>query len=103
MNTNEKLIEKYKKKVHKQFPGAKLFSLPKGYYTIAVENDDLSITDVLAEYLMQPVKDPVKAWELAQTSSKVTQNLNRTHPLRIEGQLLQDKLNRIAMRRQRSE
>jgi len=103
MNTNEKLIEKYKKKVHKQFPGAKLFSLPKGYYTIAVENDDLSITDVLAEYLMNPVKDPVKAWELAQTSSKVTQNLNRTHPLRIEGQLLQDKLNRIAMRRQRSE
>ena len=103
MNTNEKLIEKYKKKVHKQFPGAKLFSLPKGYYTIAIENDDLSITDVLAEYLMNPVKDPVKAWELAQTSSKVTQNLNRTHPLRIEGQLLQDKLNRIAMRRQRSE
>ena len=80
-----------------------MFSLPKGYYTIAVENDDLSITDVLAEYLMNPVKDPVKAWELAQTSSKVTQNLNRTHPLRIEGQLLQDKLNRIAMRRQRSE
>lgn len=103
MNTNEKLIEKYKKKVHKQFPGAKLFSLSKGYYTIAVENDDLSITDVLAEYLMNPVKDPVKAWELAQTSSKVTQNLNRTHPLRIEGQQLQDKLNRIAMRRQRSE
>lgn len=103
MNTNEKLIEKYKKKVHKQFPSAKLFSLPKGYYTIAVENDDLSITDVLAEYLMNPVKDPVKAWELAQTSSKVTQNLNRTHPLRIEGQKLQDKLNRIAMRRQRSE
>jgi len=99
----EKLVEKYKKKVHKQFPGAKLYTLPKGYYTIAVENLDLTITDVLAEYLLTPVKDPVKAWELAQLSSKTTQNLNRTHPLRVEGQKLQDKLNRIALRRQRGE
>ncbi len=32
----EKLVEKYKKKVHKQYPGAKLIAMPKGYYTIAV-------------------------------------------------------------------
>jgi hypothetical protein len=99
----EKLVEKYKKKVHKQYPGAKLFAMPKGYYTIAVENDDFTVTDVLSEYCFLPTKDPVKAWELAQVSSKTTQNLNRTHPLRVEGQKLADKLQRIAMRRQRGE
>lgn len=99
----EKLVGKYSKKVHKQYPGAKLFALPKGYYTIAVENADFTVTDVLSEYCFLPVKDPVKAWELAQLSSKTTQNLNRTHPLRIEGQRLQDKLDRIALRRQRGE
>ena len=73
---DKKLIEKYKKKVHKQFPGAYLISIGPGYYTIVQEGEDLTLRDVLAEFLFNPVKDPVKAWEMAQLSSKTFQNLN---------------------------
>jgi hypothetical protein len=100
---NKKTIEKYKKKVHKQYPGAYLKKLSNGYYTVVQENEDLSTKDILAEFCFYPTKDPVKAWELAQVSSKSEQNLNRTHPLRIEGQNLEDKLARIEQRKSKSE
>lgn len=100
---DKKLIEKYKKRVHKQFPGAYLISVGSGFYTIVQEADDLSLRDVLAEFLFMPVKDPVKAWELAQVSSKTFQNLNRTHPLRIEGANMEDKIARVEARRLKRE
>lgn len=99
----KKLIEKYKRKVHKQYPGAYLSPIENGYYTIVQEQDDLSTKDILAEFCFQPVKSIVQAWELAQTSSKVNQNLNRTHPLRIEGMNMEDKISRVEARRLRSE
>ena len=100
---DKKLIEKYKKKVHKQFPGAYLISIGSGYYTIVQEGEDLTLGDVLAEFLFNPVKDPVKAWEMAQLSSKTFQNLNRTHPLRIEGSKEEDKIARVEARRLKRE
>jgi hypothetical protein len=96
---DKKLIEKYKKNVHKQYPGAYLVALGSGYYTIMQEQDDLSRKDILAEYYFVPVKDPVKAWELAQVSSKTTQNFNRTHPIRIDAMDAKDKAARIEKRR----
>ena len=98
-----KQIEKLKKKVHKQYPGAYLADLGSGYYTILQEQDDLLPKDILMEWCVPPCKSPTKAWEAALTGAKANQNLNRTHPLRIEGMNLEDKIARVEARRMRSE
>ena len=100
---DKKTIEKYKKKVHKQYPGAFLAPIGSGHYTIMHERDALTLLDVLGELLLPPAKDPVTAWELAQMSSRITQNLNRTHPLRIEGMNMADKIARVEARRLKKE
>lgn len=99
----KKLIEKYKKKVHKQYPGAYLSALGKNHYTIMQEQDDLHPKDILAEWCLLPTENPVKAWELATTGAKSNQNLNRTHPLRIEGMNMEDKIARVEARRLKSD
>jgi len=100
---DKKTVEKYKKRVPQQYPGAYLMSLGAGYYTIVQEQENLSILDVLGEFCFQPQKDPVKAWELAQVTAKTSQNLNRTHPLRIEGMDMADKIARVEARRLKKE
>jgi len=99
----KKLIEKYKKKVHTQYPGAYLQSVGSHYTIVQERQDSLGVLDVLSEFCFIPQKDPVKAWELAQVASKTNQNLNRTHPLRIEGMELEDKIARMEARKLKSE
>lgn len=104
LNSQElKQIEKLKKKVHKQYPGAYLAELGSGYYTVLQEQDDLLPKDILMEWCVPPVNSPKAAWEAALTGAKVNQNLNRTHPLRIEGMNLEDKIARVEARRLRTE
>lgn len=98
-----KQVEKFKKLVHKQYPGAFLRKVGSGYYTIALEQPDLTIKDILAEMLFMPVRDPIEAWKLASTIVKTTQNLNRTHPDRLEGMEMEDKISRMALRQARRE
>jgi hypothetical protein len=99
----EKLVNKYKRKVHTQYPGAYLVAIGTKHYTIAQEQDDFVLTDVLAEFCIPPQTDPIKAWELAQFSAKTNQNINRTHPLRIEGMNMEDKIARVEARRLKKE
>jgi len=99
----KKQIEKYKRKVYTQYPGAFLQPVGNGYFTIAQELPDLTCKDVLSEFCIAPVTDPLKAWEYAQMSAKTNQNLNRTHPLRIEGMNMEDKIARVDARRIKSE
>jgi hypothetical protein len=98
---DKKLIEKYRKKVHTQFPKAFL-ATKQGKYTIVQEQDDFSLKDVLAELCITPQPTPVLAWQMAQVSAKTTQNFNRTHPLRLEGYDAEEKLARIEGRKLRS-
>jgi hypothetical protein len=100
---DKQVIEKYKKKVHNQYPGAYLVSMGTEWYTIMQDQEDLSQKDVLAELCFTPQKDPIKAWELAQLTAKTTQNLNRTHPLRIEGMDMESKIARVEARRLKKE
>ena len=99
----KKLIEKYKKKVCKQYPGAYLTAIGKTHYTIMQEQDGLQPKDILAEWCLLPTTNPIKAWELAQVGAKSNQNLNRTHPLRIEGMDMEDKIARVEARRLKAE
>jgi uncharacterized protein Veg len=100
---DRKLIEKHKKKVYKLYPGSFLVQLDKENFTIRQERDDLSILDVLSELCLLPAETPVKAWERAALTTKTTQNFNRTHPLRIEGMQMAEKIARVEARRMKSE
>lgn len=101
-NNEVKLIQKYKKKVYSLYPSA--FCKPVGkYFTIVQEQEDLSLKDILSEFCFVPQPTPLKAWELAQVSIRTTQNLNRTHPLRLEGMKMEDKISRMESRRFKSE
>ena len=93
-----KLIDKYRKKVHSQYPKAFLSSVG-GKYTIVQEKDDFDIVDVLAELCICAQDTPLKAWEMAQVTAKTTQNFNRTHPLRLEGMDAAEKMARIEERK----
>ena len=77
LNTQDlKQIEKLKKKVHKQYPGAYLAEVGAGYYTILQEQDDLLPKDILMEWCVPPVNNPIKAWEAALTGAKATFSRN---------------------------
>lgn len=87
------------KRVLKKYPGAFVNKLPNNRYTICMEQDDLSIHDILADMFIPPAYTPEDAWMLASQTVRIEQNINRTHPLRIEGMKMEDKLHRIEMRK----
>lgn len=91
-----KELEKMMKKVLKKAPTAKLLADDQKNLYIDVNGVNLS-----EEHLFPPTQDPMKAWEMADLSIKMTQNFNRTHPMRVDmyGEL--DKKKRINRRRKR--
>lgn len=100
---DKKLIEKYRKKVLRHYPGAFLASVGSKSFTIMQEQDDLTARDILAEFCFAPTNDPIHAWKLAQLVCKTNQNINRTHPLRIEGMNMAEKIARVEARRLKTE
>lgn len=95
----KKILEKNKKLVRKRYPEAYCLPLNNGLFTIVQDQEDFSYLDILQEQYISPAKSIDEAWALAVASAKTTQNLNRTHPIRIEGMKLVDKLARIEARR----
>lgn len=86
--------EKIMRRVLKKVPNAKmLFDSEKNLYI------DVNGVNLSEEHLLPPTKDPHKAWELAEVSLKMTQNFNRTHPLRTENYSSTEKKTRIRKRR----
>lgn len=80
-------------RVIKKCPDAKLRKDEDGYYYIEVNGVNLS-----AEHLFPPTLDQSVAWSYADTSIKMTQNFNRTHPSRVEAYTAMDKSSRIKKR-----
>jgi hypothetical protein len=97
-STSNPKIEKFRKIVHKMYPKA-FICKRNNKFTVIQEQQDLSTIDVLQELYFNPTNSIEKAWELAASVVKTNQNLLRTHPLRIEGQTLEDKLARIESRK----
>jgi hypothetical protein len=86
--------EKLMKKVMKKAPTAKmLFDSEKNLY---IDVDGVNLSE---EHLLPPTKDPHRAWEMADLSLKMTQNFNRTHPMRAEFSTSEDKKRRIKNRK----
>lgn len=90
MTDTEKII----RKITKKHPTAKLmFDREKNLYV------DINGRNLMEDHLLPPTKDPHRAWELAELSLKMTQNFNRTHPLRTDMYSSSDKKGRIKKRR----
>ncbi len=89
-------IDKNKKKVLKAYPNAHVDYDGDG---IRIMNGDIFIAE---DYFMPNTKDETKAWEYAAIACRVTQNFNRTHPMRMDLSAIESKLNRINLRRRRS-
>ena len=88
--------EKIMRRVLKKAPSARmLFDSEKNLYI------DVNGVNLSEEHLFPPTKDPHRAWELADISLRVTQNINRTHPLRVDSYSNKDTKNRIVNRRRR--
>lgn len=72
-------LDEVRTKVLKKAPTAKLlFDSDKNLY---IDVDGVNLAE---EHLLPPTKDPVKAWELADISLKMTQNFERTNPSRLD-------------------
>ena len=86
--------EKVMKNVLKKAPTAKmLFDDEKNLYI------DVNGVNLSEEHLLPPTKDPHRAWELADLSLKMTQNFNRTHPIKTEFYTSSETKNRINRRK----
>lgn len=89
--------EKIMKKVLKKAPTAKmLFDSEKNLYI------DVNGVNLSEEHLLPPTKDPHKAWEMADLSLKMTQNFNRTHPLRADFYSSKETKKRINRRKRKT-
>lgn len=100
-NINSKEVLKLKKIVQKRYPGA-YTSHVGNKYTIVYEDDTLNLHDILAEMLFLPTASELEAWKLASTVSKTIQNINRTHPDRLDSVVSEEKILRMSRRQQRA-
>lgn len=89
-------MTKAEKKVRKVYPNAKLGYDDNGYRVIKV--NDLILSE---EYFLPDTYDDNKAWEYAAVACTVSQNFNRTHPLRMDLSSLEEKIQRIENRKTR--
>ena len=90
MTDTEKIVARVLKKI----PVAKMLVDSEKNLYIDVNGVNLS-----EEHLLPPTKDIHKAWEMADLSIKMTQNLNRTHPLKTDCYSSKEKKARIIKRK----
>ena len=86
-------MNKFKKRVLKQFPDAYVESSADGLRII--NNDEY----LAKEFYMPATTCEDKAWEYAALACKLTQNFNRAHPLRMDLSDVENKLARINRRK----
>tara|TARA_R110002012_G_scaffold135850_1_gene289839 strand:- start:147 stop:467 length:321 start_codon:yes stop_codon:yes gene_type:complete len=88
-----KEIEKIQTRVKKQFPDAKCIRMSEGYF---IYNKDENIFD---EFFLPPANSIYEAWQYALRTVKTIQNFNRTHPLKLQLNADEEKLERILNRK----
>ena len=91
-----KKINKIKVKVLKRFPYAKCVRMEDGYY---IYNKDENVFD---EFFLPAAGTILQAWEYGLQTTKLIQNFNRTHPLKLEMHADEEKLERILNRKSKS-
>jgi len=95
----QQYCDKLKHKVLKTYPKVYLKQVSSGKFTIESVNNDYEVIDVLAEMYQLPVSHPVLAWEIAVVVCKTTQNINRTHPIKVSLSDSEGKFERVKLRK----
>ncbi len=86
-------MNKFKKRVLKQFPNAYVESSANG---LCIINNDQVLAE---EFYMPDTHCEDRAWEYASLACKLTQNFNRAHPSRMDLSAVENKLARINRRK----
>ena len=83
--------------------GSTLKVFPDAYVDYGSEGIRIMSGDtfIAQEYFMPDTHDESKAWEYASIACRVTQNFNRTHPLRMDLSAIESKIHRINSRKRR--
>jgi len=89
-------MNKFKRKVLKQYPSARIEFSESGLQVVANGNF------LAEEYFLPDTNDEDTAWEYAAMACRVTQNFNRTHPMRMDLSSLEEKINRINRRKRKA-
>lgn len=71
--------EKIKHKILRKYPNAKL--LVDSEKNLYIEINGINLME---QNLLPPTDNPDRAWIQADISMRITQNINRTHPLRTQ-------------------
>jgi len=79
-------MTKEQRKVLKRFPNAKLSYDDNGYKVIMI-----NLWQPAKDYFLPDTMDTDKAWEYASMACRTTQQFNRTHPLKVEIDLVEKK------------
>ena len=98
----EKLRDKFKRHVDKFYPKSYAKQVTGSKYTIESLNEDYEVTDVLATQYFLPTNSIIEAWQLAASVCKTTQNINRTHPIKVELSDVEGKYERVKNRRNKN-
>lgn len=90
----KKIFNRLKKKVLKKFPNAKTQVTNSGQYYVS---DGMGgyIGD---DFMIPPQSNVIDAWKWAAESVRVTQNINRTHPDKVNMSFDEKKFNRVSRR-----
>ena len=98
----EKYCNKLKRSVEKQFKKPYVREITPGKFTIESLDENLEPIDILLEQYYLPTNSPIQAWELASNACKTTQNINRTHPIKVELSDSEGKYERVQRRRMKN-
>jgi len=97
MELDKKAFKRLKNKVLKKYPNASTRITDEGKYFVSVGVDN----SLLDEYMIPPQSTVTAAWYWMAETIRVDQNIERTHPNRMDIGSFERKFNRISQRNRR--
>jgi len=97
MELDKKAFKRLKNKVLKKYPNASTRITDEGKYFVSVGVDN----SLLDEYMIPPQSNVTAAWYWMAETIRVDQNIERTHPNRMDIGSFERKFNRISQRNRR--
>jgi len=97
MELDKKAFKRLKNKVMKKYPNASTQMTEGGLYFVSDGADN----KLLEEYMIPPQPSVAEAWYWMAETMRVNQNIERTHPNRMDIGTFEKKFNRISQRNRR--
>lgn len=97
MELDKKAFKRLKNKVLKKYPNASTRMTEDGLYFVSDGTDN----KLLEEYMIPPQSSVTEAWYWMAETMRVNQNIERTHPNRMDIGTFEKKFNRISQRNRR--